>query len=134
MDQLIKHATLVPSGLYNASQALVMKQAKFDSLDAEDRDAILKVSGEVTSRRAGQAWNAEDARANKTMSGRNMSVVNVPPQFVADLQEKTNPIVQGWLKSVSAKGLDGEKVLADQALGIPIYATKLKSCWEPALC
>ena len=111
-----------------------MKQAKFDSLDAEDRDAILKVSGEVTSRRAGQAWNAEDARANKIMSGRNMSVVNVPPQFVADLQEKTNPIVQGWLKSVSAKGLDGEKVLADQALGIPIYATKLNSCWEPALC
>ena len=78
--------TYVPGGLYNVTFALVMNEAKWKQISDADKAEINKLSGEALSRRAGKAWDAVDARAEKSVRDANVPIVMASPQFIAEIK------------------------------------------------
>ena len=121
---LIKHVTYVPGGLYNVSFALVMNPAKWSQISEADRAAINKLSGEALARRAGQAWDATDAKGEKAVRDANIPIVIANAQFVAEIKSKTAGLEQAWFDKVKAKGVDGAAALAALRSDIAAAAKK----------
>ena len=109
---LLKHVTYVPGGLYNVTFALVMNEAKWKQISDADKAEINKLSGEALSRRAGKAWDAVDARAEKSVRDANVPIVMASPQFIAEIKSRTDGLEKAWIEKVKAKGLDGTAALA----------------------
>ena len=42
-----------------------------------------------------------------------MQIIEASPEFVADVRKRTAPLVQDWIKSANAKGVDGAKAWAE---------------------
>ena len=42
-----------------------------------------------------------------------VKIVNANPAFVAEVQKRSAPIVDDWVKKATAKGVDGAKILAE---------------------
>ena len=90
-----------------------MNEEKWNNLSKQDQDAILSVSGEALARLAGQAWDAADKGGIEAMKAANVSITEASPAFVADVRKRTEPLVQEWIKSANAKGVDGAKAYAE---------------------
>lgn len=63
LDGKLKHHSIVPDGLYDATFFIVINERKFKKLSAQDQRAILEVSGEALSRAWGQAFDRQMAAA-----------------------------------------------------------------------
>lgn len=63
LDGILKNHTIMPGGLYDASFFIVMNEGKFKGLSATDQQAVMKVSGEMLSRRWGQEFDKQDKAA-----------------------------------------------------------------------
>ena len=113
LDKVVKYATFFPGGFYSSSFGFFMNQEKWDKLPKQDQDAILSVSGEVLARLAGKAWDAADKVGIDAMKAANVQITEASPAFVADVKRLTAPLVQDWIKSANAKGVDGAKVYAE---------------------
>jgi len=121
---LIKHVTFVPGGLYNVGFALVVNPVKWSQISEADRAAIGKLSGEALARRAGQAWDAADAKGEKAVRDANIPIVMANAQFVAEIKAKTAGLEQDWIDKVKAKGVDGAAALAALRSEIAVVAKK----------
>lgn len=97
----------VPGGLYNTAFFIVMNQAKWDSLPAEDQAAIETVIGEPLVRKAGEMWNKADAAGEKAMEGQ-ITIHTASEADVTALAEKLQPIVDSQIGVVSSAGVDGK--------------------------
>lgn len=113
LTSLIKHATLVPGGMYNTSFVMMMNEAKYNALSKADRDAVDKVSGEFFARLAGKAWDAADAAGVDAMKAAGISVKTASPAFVAELKSKIDPIEQAWYADIKPKGVDGAALMKE---------------------
>lgn len=113
MERIIKHATLIPGGLYNSSFVLMMNQGKFDSLSKQDQEAILSVSGEVVARRVGKYFDQGDKAGLDSMRANNNPVSPASGQFLQALRTKTAQVESAWYKEAEGRGVDGRKALAD---------------------
>lgn len=111
IDDVIKHGTSVPGGLYNTSFFIVMNEAAWNALSDEDKAAIDKISGEALSRMAGKAWDAADAAGMKTMTGKGVAFVEADDAFVTALSEKLAGIEDGFLAAAKESGIDGQAAL-----------------------
>ena len=61
LGPVIKHGLEFPDGLYRTAHYMIMNQAKWDALSAEDKAAINSVSGEAMAKIAGKMWDKADA-------------------------------------------------------------------------
>jgi TRAP-type C4-dicarboxylate transport system substrate-binding protein len=113
LDKVIKYATLFPGGFYSSSFGFFMNEEKWNSLSKQDQDAISSVSGEALARLAGRSWDAADKVGMEALKVANVTVIEASPEFVADVRKRTEPLVQEWIKSANAKGIDGAKVYAE---------------------
>ncbi len=113
LDKIVKYATLFPGGFYSSSFGFFMNEEKWNKLSKQDQDAITSVSGEALARLAGQAWDAADKIGLDSLKAAGAAVIDASPAFVADVRKRTEPLVQDWIKSANAKGIDGAKVFAE---------------------
>lgn len=113
VDGLVKHTTMVPGGLYNISFFLVMNQESFDRLSAEDREAVMSVSGEAFARMAGKAWDAADAAALEKMKAAGNDIHVADQAFMQEIRTLSAPIEEEWVKEASAKGVDARAALEE---------------------
>ncbi|MDQ6681612.1 MAG: hypothetical protein M3Y67_11720, partial [Pseudomonadota bacterium] len=42
-----------------------------------------------------------------------VTIIEANPAFVAEVRKRTEPLVQDWIKSANAKGVDGAKAYAE---------------------
>ena len=49
----------------------------------------------------------------EALKAANVTIIEASPEFVADVHKRTEPLVQDWIKSANAKGIDGAKVYAE---------------------
>lgn len=113
IDKVIRHATTFPGGLYNTSFALVMNQAKYDKLTAEEKKAVDAVSGEVFARLAGRNWDKVDRRAMGLMQANGVVITKANPTFVNEVKAKTSSLEAKWIADAKTKGLaNPDKLLA----------------------
>ncbi len=113
LDKVIKYATVFPGGFYSSSFGFFMNQDKWDKLSKQDQDAITSISGESLARLAGKAWDNADREGWEALKAAGATIQDASPAFVADVRKRTEPLVQEWIKSAKAKGIDGDKALSE---------------------
>lgn len=111
LEELIRHVVSVPGGFYNASFALVMNQAKYDSLGEAEREALAKVTGEAFSRIAGRASDEADERGWKIYTENGGEVMQASEAFVAEIREVIDPLEAGWAAAMADTGLEAAAIL-----------------------
>lgn len=111
LQDLIRHGTTVPGGLYNTSFFMVMNRGAFDALSAEDQDALMSVSGQALARRAGQAWDAADTWGEGVAREAGVEIQAASDAMLADIAERTRAIEEAWYDEAAGKGIDGKAVM-----------------------
>ncbi len=113
LDRVVKYATVFPGGFYCSAFGFFMNEDKWNKLSKQDQDAIWSVSGESLARAIGKSWDAADKAGYDAMKAAGVVITEASPAFVADVHKRTEPLVQNWIKSANAKGIDGAKVYAE---------------------
>ena len=113
LDKIVKFATVFPGGFYSSSFGFFMNEEKWNKLSKQDQDAINSVSGEALARLAGKSWDAADKEGWEALRAAGATIQDASPAFVADVRKRTEPLVQDWIKAAKAKGIDGDKALAE---------------------
>lgn len=113
IQDLVKHTTLVPGGLYNISFFLVMNRDRFRDLSKEDQEAIMRVSGEAFAKMAGRAWDSADRAALKALKANGNEVTMASDAFIDEIKERTADLEGKWIKEAKKRGVDGKAALAE---------------------
>ena len=111
--KLIKHATIVPGGMYNTSFFLVMNPGKWDALSDADKAGMARASGEAFARLAGKAWDAADQAGRKAMEEAGVNIITASPAMVSEIKSAVSHIEADWVKAAGEKGIDGAQVMKD---------------------
>ncbi|MBZ0130884.1 MAG: TRAP transporter substrate-binding protein [Rhodobacteraceae bacterium] len=116
--EVAKNTYTVPGGFYRGSFAIIMNQAAFDNLTADEQVALDKLFGENLSRVAGAAWDAMDAAGlGKLNAEADNHLIEASAEDVAAFNAIAAPIIDGVKAEVNALGLNADEVqafIADQ--------------------
>jgi TRAP-type C4-dicarboxylate transport system substrate-binding protein len=113
LETVIEQATLFPGGMYSSAFGFFMNEDKWNKLPKQDQDAITKISGEHIARLAGRSWDDADVKGLDALKKSGVKIVNADAAFTAEVQKRSAPIVEDWIKKASAKGVDAAKILAE---------------------
>ncbi len=113
LDTVLEQATLFPGGMYSSAFGFFMNEDKWNKIPKEDQAAIEKLSGEHIARLAGASWDEADKKGMEALKKSGVKIVNANPAFVAEVQKRSAPIVDEWIKKANAKGVDAAKILAE---------------------
>jgi len=111
LANLLKHATLVPGGMFNTSFVLFMNEGKFNALSAADRAAVQKASGESFGRMAGRSFDDSDKRGVEALRAAGVEIRTADAALVEQLRKATASLVDTWAVEAAKKGVDGKQVL-----------------------
>ena len=103
---MLEQATLFPGGMYSSAFGFFMNEDKWNKLPKQDQEAIAKLSGEHIARLAGRSWDEADKKGLEALQKSGVKIVNADAAFVAEVQKRSAPIVDDWIKKASAKGVD----------------------------
>ena len=112
---MIKHATTFPGGLYNTSFVFMMNPAKYNSLSAQDKAVVDKLSGEPAARMFGEGWDKVDAASRDgVQKAQGVARIQADKAFVKAVADKQDYLETKWAAAAQVKGLtDPKKVLAE---------------------
>jgi TRAP-type transport system periplasmic protein len=113
LDTVLEQATLFPGGMYSSAFGFFMNEDKWNKIPKEDQAIIEKLSGEHIARLAGASWDEADKKGLEALKKSGVKIVNANPAFVAEVQKRSAPIVDEWIRKASAKGVDAAKILAE---------------------
>ncbi|MDP6953611.1 MAG: TRAP transporter substrate-binding protein, partial [Alphaproteobacteria bacterium] len=121
LTPFMRHGTLIPGGLYNASFFLVANEDSWRDIDAADREAILAVSGEVLAKRAGMAWDASDQAAMEALTAAGTALTVAETPMIQELQYRLAFAEADWVANASDAGADAALALAALRTEIEAY-------------
>src|SRR5436853_3270959 len=113
LDTVLEQATLFPGGMYSSSFGFFMNEDKWNKLPKQDQEAIEKISGEHIARLAGASWDEADRKGMEQLKKSGVKIVNADAALVAEVKERSAPIIDHWIQKASAKGVDAAKILAE---------------------
>jgi TRAP-type C4-dicarboxylate transport system substrate-binding protein len=111
LETVLEQATLFPGGMYSSAFGFFMNEDKWNKLPKQDQDAIEKISGEWIARHAGLSWDEADKKGMEALKKSGVKIVNADPALAAEVQKRSAPIIEDWIKQASAKGIDARKIL-----------------------
>jgi TRAP-type C4-dicarboxylate transport system substrate-binding protein len=114
VQELVKfHSESDPKSraLYTTVFIFAMNKAKYDSLPAELKKVIDANSGVETSAWIGKVWDDSAPGARKLAQDRKNQFNTIPAEELAKWEQAAQPVVDEWVKDVSAKGHDGKALL-----------------------
>lgn len=109
----VKHATEIPGGLYSATFYLIANERAFGRLSKQDQEAIMSISGPEFGRRIGGVWDKTDANGRALLEENGITLIQASDEFVAEIRERVQPMVEAWKKDAADKGIDADAALAD---------------------
>jgi len=112
LEKLLKYATEFPGGLYSDTHAVIMNEAKFNSLSKQDQQIVMKLAGDHMARLAGKAWDKYGAQGEAAMKAAGIQVMKAPDALVAEVRERTRQFEADWIREAATKGVEGAKALA----------------------
>ncbi|HEV8437704.1 MAG TPA: TRAP transporter substrate-binding protein [Methylomirabilota bacterium] len=113
LDTVLEQATLFPGGMYSSAFGFFMNEDKWNKLPKQDQAAIEKLSGEHIARLAGQSWDEADRKGLEVLKKSGVKIVTADAALVAEVQKRSAPIIEDWIKKAGAKGVDAAKILAE---------------------
>jgi TRAP-type C4-dicarboxylate transport system substrate-binding protein len=103
LDSVIEQATVFRGGMYSSAFGFFMNEDKWAKLSKQDQAAIEKLSYEYAARSNGQSWDAADRKGFEALKKANVKIVNADPALQAEVQKRSAPIIDDWVKKASAK-------------------------------
>jgi TRAP-type C4-dicarboxylate transport system substrate-binding protein len=105
LTQALPRATVIPGGVSCSAIALLINEAKWQTISAADRDAITKISGAAMARLAGKAYDDASREALDELRKGGGTVESASPAMVADIRQRLLPVEQGWVDRARKKGV-----------------------------
>ena len=113
LDTVIGQATVFPGGMYSSAFGFFMNEDKWNKLSKQDQAIIEKYSYEYAARSNGKSWDAADQKGLDALKKASVKIVRADPAFVAEVQKRSAPIVDDWIKKASARGVDAKAALLE---------------------
>ena len=111
--QFPKWGTFTKGTIMAPSFAWMVSKRKWDALTAEQRTAIMSVSGEKVARAIGKRSDMVEIVNAEKLDKAGVKKINASAAFEAELQKAAAPQVGAWIKQVKKLGVDGSQVIAD---------------------
>jgi TRAP-type C4-dicarboxylate transport system substrate-binding protein len=126
LDTVLEQATLFPGGMYSSAFGFFMNEDKWNKLPQQDKAAIEKLSYEYVARSNGKSWDAADQKGLDGLKKAGVKIVNADPKLLAEVQKRSAPIIDDWVKKASAKGVNAKAALAEFRAELKKVASELK--------
>jgi TRAP-type C4-dicarboxylate transport system substrate-binding protein len=107
------YATIIPGAITNSILTLAINEARWNSLSKEDREAILKISGEAFARNIGLAYGPGNEATWEAMRKANKSIETAGPAMVAEMKSLLKPLETAWAERARKKGVADPNKLLD---------------------
>ncbi|HMM85174.1 TRAP transporter substrate-binding protein [Azohydromonas sp.] len=126
VHQIVKNHTGFSGdkGLYTQTFGVVMNKAKYDALPPDLKKVIDDNSGAATAALFGSAMDEGDKGGVALAQQAGNKIVMLDAAETARWQRAAAGVRDAWFKEVSAKGIDGPKLLADAEALIAQHAKK----------
>ena len=98
--------TEVDNGLYTPTFSVILSNEAWASISAQDRDAILAVSGERLATRSA-SWDEFDNGHRRHMIDTGLNTVKADPALMAELRETSRTGIKTWIDQANATGVRG---------------------------
>jgi TRAP-type C4-dicarboxylate transport system substrate-binding protein len=124
MQELVKFHAEIPGSptLYTATFVLAMNRPKYDALPADLKAVIDRNSGQVAAEMAGKVWDEQSVIVSNLVRQRGNTITVIDAAEAAKWRELTKPVIDGWLKTVGERGMNGPKLLEDAQAALARYA------------
>lgn len=96
----IKYSMTVPGGVYNTSWFLVMNDAKWAEISAEDQAAIDAISGLAFAEMVGAAWNDADTAAVAEIEAADIELYAAPDAVLDAARTSAAALEAAWAESL----------------------------------
>jgi TRAP-type C4-dicarboxylate transport system substrate-binding protein len=126
LDSVLEQATLFPGGMYSSAFGFFMNQDKWNKLPKQDQAAIEKLSYEYVARSNGKSWDAADQKGLEGLKKAGVKIVKADPKLLAEVQKRSEPIIDDWIKKASAKGVNAKAALAEFRAELKKVASEVK--------
>jgi TRAP-type C4-dicarboxylate transport system substrate-binding protein len=115
VHELVKNHTTFygPNGLYNSTFAVSMNKASYDKLPADLKQVIDKNSGLETAAFFGRAMDEGDKAGRAIAEKAGNNIVALDAAETQRWRRTASVVADDWVKEMSAKGIDGKKLLSD---------------------
>jgi TRAP-type C4-dicarboxylate transport system substrate-binding protein len=113
VQELVRNHTEIPGSptFYTATFVLAMNKAKYESLPADLKQVLDKLSGQRAAAMAGQVWDEQAVVVSELVKKRGNTIITLPEEEVVRWRKATNPVIDTWLSAMKDKNLDGAKLL-----------------------
>lgn len=123
VHELVRNHTEIPGTptLYVATFIFAMNKTSYQALPADLKTIIDAHSGMEAAKMAGNAWDSSGPPVREMVRTRGNTIITLAPEEVTRWRAATRPVVDAWLAEAKAKGIDGERLLADARALIAKY-------------
>jgi TRAP-type C4-dicarboxylate transport system substrate-binding protein len=113
VQELVRNHTEIPGSptFYTSTFVLAMNKPKYESLPADLKQVLDKLSGQEAAAMAGQVWDEQAIVVSEMVKKRGNTIITLPEEEVVRWRKATNPVIDSWLSSMKDKNLDGAKLL-----------------------
>jgi TRAP-type C4-dicarboxylate transport system substrate-binding protein len=113
IHELVKFHTEIPGSptLSTTSFLLAMNKARYASLPGDLKAVIDDNSGLQPAANAGAIWDNEAAVVTDLVRKRNNTIQSLPGESVRSWRKTVEPIHEVWVKQISDRGHNGQKLL-----------------------
>ncbi len=108
LGSVMKSAYIFEKSLFRTSFFLAANQGAWDKISAEDRAAIMAVSGEKLARRMGALFDREDRNAMAELEKSGVRIVKATPDVETEVREKLSFLETDWKEKARARGVDAD--------------------------
>lgn len=107
----VKHVSEIPGSMGGLAFAVFINGDKWKALGAEDQKAIMSVAGKSLSRRGGREFDEFTAKSLAEMDAAGAEKLAASAEFVAELEERLQPVIDGWIAGAAERGVDGKAAI-----------------------
>jgi TRAP-type transport system periplasmic protein len=108
--EVVKSSTECYGAAYSTAFFVAMNKAKWEALPADVQEVFTKVSEEWIPK-TGQAWDEMDKAGKEFAVGRGNQVITLSAEENAKWAKAVQPILDGYVENMKAKGLPGAEAL-----------------------
>ena len=105
VQDIFKYVTVVDGGLGQSVLAVLVNEAKWNSISEEDRAAIMEISGEKLSRAVGDVYAKGEENAQKTLKEDGVTIEPASDELMAQIKSTLAPIDRAWIEKAEKAGL-----------------------------
>ncbi|HEU0223090.1 MAG TPA: TRAP transporter substrate-binding protein DctP, partial [Paracoccaceae bacterium] len=105
------HALELPGGFYNASWYFGINGARWQAIEARDRQAIDSIAGPLIAELAGKAFDDADHVARESCRAAGVNIYRASEEVEAFVRQAGSRHEQQWIDHVTAEGFEGDYLL-----------------------